>query len=87
MGADANGDDAMATRAGVDDFVADANTGIGVVIGRPLLSLTYLAVSAIPQTPFGWGAFHSGATQTLTWLKRLVVRTLVRIGAKVKCTL
>ncbi|MEB3162107.1 MAG: hypothetical protein VKK80_02660 [Prochlorothrix sp.] len=32
------------------------------------------------------GAFHFGATQTLTWLKRLVVRTLVRTGANVKCT-
>jgi len=33
-----------------------------------------------------WGALHCGATQTLTWLKRLVVRTLVRTRAKVKCT-
>jgi len=33
------------------------------------------------------GAVYFGATQTLTWLKRLVVRTLVRPVANVNCTL
>ncbi|MEB3164390.1 MAG: hypothetical protein VKK80_14265 [Prochlorothrix sp.] len=33
------------------------------------------------------GVFHFGATQPLTWLKRLVVRTLVRPVANVNCTL
>ena len=32
------------------------------------------------------GAFHFGAAQPLTWLTRLVVRTLVRPLATVKCT-